>query len=235
MFFKLSVFIIALFFSGCMSTDTKQSKLDGKKLLEQKCASCHNINLPPKNFENEVAPPMMAVSFHVVNFVKTNGESQRVTKAREFVNDYVMNPSESKSFCDEKSLKTYGLMPSLKGKLSLDELDAISKYMFKHFTQANLSEAQRIENTFNAMPKGKRLALKNNCLTCHKIDKNLVGPPFNEIALRYKNDIESIKVGIKEGSVKKYKESRGAVMPAFKNINDEDLQTISKWILQTKK
>ncbi len=235
MLFRLLSLALLMFFTACTSSDTKKSNLDGKKLLADKCSSCHNIDLPPTIYEKEIAPPMMAVSFHVVNFVKTSDESQRVTKAKEFVKDYVINPSESKSFCDETSLKTYGLMPSLKGQVSSAELDAITEYMFDYFTQANLAKEQEIQNKLKAMPAGKLLALKNNCLTCHKVQKDLLGPSFKKIALKYKNDKQIIIKSIKHGSSKKYKSSKGAVMPAFKNLSDKDIQIITKWILQVEK
>ncbi len=218
-----------IFLSGCFETK-KTVHLDGKKLLEQKCSKCHNLDLPPKTFEDEKAPPMMAVAFHVRSFIKTGDESQRVPKAIAFVKDYVVAPNVSKSFCDKESLKSYGLMPSQKGKVTQDELQAIAEYMFKHFTQKNLDEAQRIENRLNAMPKGERLALQNNCLSCHKVDKHIVGPAFKNVAMREGNTLEVLVHSIQNGSKQKYASSKGAIMPAFKKLNDGDIKTIAEWI-----
>ncbi len=223
----------ALFLAGC-SQGKKTNNLDGKKLLEQKCTKCHNIDLPPKTFEDEKAPPMMAVAFHIRSFIKTEDESQRIPKAVAFVKDYVINPSASKSFCDKESLKTYGIMPSQKGKVTQDELQAIAEYMFSHFTEKNLNEAQLLENKLNAMPKGERLALQNKCLSCHKVDKKIVGPAFRDIATQKGNSLEVLIHSIKNGSKKKYASSKGAVMPAFKKLSDADVKTIAEWILSLK-
>jgi len=225
--------VLLLLFSGC-SQDKKVNNLDGKKLLEQKCTKCHNIDLPPKTFKDEKAPAMMAVAFHVVHFIKTEDESQRIPKAIAFVKDYVINPSASKSFCDKASLKTYGIMPSQKGKVTQDELQAIAEYMFSHFTEKNLNEAQLLENKLNAMPKGERLVLKNGCLSCHKVDKKIVGPAFRDIAKRKGNSLAVLMHSIKNGSKKKYVSSKGAVMPAFKKLSDADIKTIAQWILSLK-
>ena len=226
--------VVVLFsFAGC-SQDKKVNNLDGKKLLEQKCTKCHNIDLPPKTFKDEKAPAMMAVAFHVVHFIKTEDESQRIPKAIAFVKDYVINPSASKSFCDKASLKTYGIMPSQKGKVTQDELQAIAEYMFSHFTEKNLNEAQLLENKLNAMPKGERLVLKNGCLSCHKVDKKIVGPAFRDIAKRKGNSLAVLMHSIKNGSKKKYVSSKGAVMPAFKKLSDADIKTIAQWILSLK-
>lgn len=226
----LMILPLFLLLYGCNSDAPKKS-LDGQLLLSQKCATCHNIDLPPKSFEDEKAPPMMAVSFHIVNFMQAPDENQRIYKAIEFVKDYVVNPSASKAFCDKKSLESYGVMPSQKGNVTQDELQAIAIYMFKHFTSENLTKEQETLNTFNQMPKGQKLALKNNCLTCHKIDKELVGPSFIHIAETYKNNQKAIELSIKNGSTNKWKNSKARVMPPFKHLNDEEVAVIAQWIL----
>ena len=225
--------LLLLLFSGC-SQEKKVNNLDGKKLLEQKCTKCHNIDLPPKTFEDEKAPPMMAVAFHIIGFIKTGDESQRIPKAIAFVKDYVVAPSASKSFCDKASLKSYGVMPSQKGKVTQEELQAIAEYMFSHFTQKNLDEAQLLQNKLNAMPKGERLALQNGCLSCHKIDKHIVGPAFKDIATKKGDSLAVLIHSIKNGSKKKYATSKGAMMPAFKKLSDADVKTLGEWILSLK-
>lgn len=208
-------------------------KLDGKKLLEKKCASCHDLNMPPVVSDDELAPPMMAVAFHVHNFVKPNDESQRISKAVEFVVDYVHHPSFEKSFCDKDSLKRYGLMPSQKNNLSKDEAKVIAKYMFMHFTQANLTKVQKEKAEYNSLSIGKKTALKYKCLGCHREDKKIVGPSFRDIAKRYSLSKEQIEASIKSGSKAKWKNSNSAVMPPFKQIDDEELKVLSEWILKS--
>jgi len=231
--FKNTLILMIIFLLSACSHEQKE-ELDGKKLIEEKCSSCHNLDLPPKTFADEVAPPIMAVSFHIVGFMQTADESMRIPKAVAFVKDYVINPSAKKSFCDKKSLQEYGVMPSQKGKVSEEELDAIAKYMFKHFTQKNLNDAQKAINTFNKMPKGEQLARKNSCLSCHKIKRDTVGPSLQSIALKYKDTQVKIENAIKNGSKQKWKSSRGTIMPPFKKLSKEDIQTLSEWILSLK-
>ncbi|WP_457745289.1 c-type cytochrome [Sulfurimonas sp.] len=223
-----------LFFAGCQ--EKHHSDLDGKKLLEQKCSKCHNLDLPPKTFVDEKAPPMMAVAFHIHDFIKASSESDKIPKAIEFVKDYVVNPSASKSFCDKASLKSYGVMPSQKGKVTQDELQAIAEYMFAHYTVKNMNDAQNLQNRLNKMPAGERIALQHNCFSCHKMNKDLVGPSFKKIATRNKSDLSTIESSIKNGSSKKYKHSRGAIMPAFgKKLSDKEIKTVAKWIYESNK
>ena len=59
---------VMLLLAGCAQEKPKE-KLDGEALLTQKCSSCHNLDMPPKSYDNEVAPSMMAVTFHMKDFI----------------------------------------------------------------------------------------------------------------------------------------------------------------------
>jgi len=230
---KLLLFIsIFLIFTAC--NDKKPVKnLDGEKLIKLKCASCHNLAMPPVISDDELAPPIMAVAFHMPDFMKPKDESQRIPMAIEFVTDYVRNPALEKSFCDKESIKRYGVMKSQKKNVSEDEVRAIATYMFQHYTQENLSKVQKEIAAFNALSDGEKIALKYKCLGCHKVDKKIVGPSFVDIANKYRDSNEKIIQSIQRGSKEQWKSSNGAVMPAFKNISNDELKTLKEWILTT--
>jgi cytochrome c len=231
MYINILLVFSFLFFSAC--NDTKSvKKLDGKMLLEQKCASCHNLNLPPVISSDELAPPMMAIAFHVYSFVKPSDESQRETKAIEFVVDYVAEPSLKKSFCDKESLNRYGLMPSQKENVTKEETKAIGEYIFKNYTQENLTKMQQEQNRYNALSAGEKIALKYRCLGCHKPNKKIVGPSFKDISKKFTATKKDMISSIKNGSKNSWKNSNGAVMPPFEKISKEDLEILSEWILK---
>ncbi len=77
----------------------------------------------------------------------------------------------------------------------------------------------------------KDLAQKNACLSCHGIDKKVVGPAFTAVAARYKDDKDAattLAKAIKVGGSGKY----GPIpMPAQANLSDADASTLAKWIL----
>lgn len=220
---------MALVFTGCL--DNKPAKqLDGKKLLTEKCSSCHNLDMPPITSADEKAPPIMAVSFHVHSFVKPSDESQRTTKAVEFVADYVRAPSMEKSFCDKESLKSYGLMPSQKDNVTKEEARAIAEYMFKHYTQENFLEIMEAKAKFNALPAGEKVAIKYKCVTCHKTAKDTVGPSFLKIQKKFLSSKEEMKKSIKNGSKGKW-QGFTASMPAFKKMTDGEFESLYEWIL----
>jgi len=231
---KIIIFLaFLLFLFGCSAEESKV-KYDAEKLIEQKCAQCHNLDMPPTLSKDELAPPMMAVSFHVHSFVKPTDESQRVNKAVEFVVDYVRNPSVEKSFCDKESLKRYGLMPSQKSNLTRPEVRAIAKYMFTHFTQKNLTKVQEEKAKYDALPQGRKIALKHKCFNCHRVNISITGPSFVSIAQKYEDDKAFIIKGIKNKSSRKWNKKSAAVMPAFKELSDYELEVLSEWILETK-
>ncbi len=75
------------------------------------------------------------------------------------------------------------------------------------------------------------LAQKNACMSCHGVDKKIVGPAFKEIATRYKGDktaAAKLAKEVKEGS----KGNWGQIpMPPNPQVKDEDLTKIIAWVL----
>ncbi len=222
----------AVFLSGC-NEPKKQLSLDGKKLLQEKCASCHNLDMPAKTYPEEVAPAIMAISFHVHDFVTVSTPAERTPKSIAFVKDYVINPSLEKSFCDEESLKSYGLMPSQKGKVTDDELQSIAEYMFSYYNQENYFKISEERAAFKRLPLGEQLARQNKCFGCHRTERKIVGPSFHAIAEKYrKTPLEQMITSIKKGGKGQWKEMRGAMMPPFEKLTDGELKTLSEWIMQ---
>ncbi len=77
----------------------------------------------------------------------------------------------------------------------------------------------------------KELAMKNNCLACHAVDKKLVGPSYQDVAKKYagQKDAEAtLAVSIKKGGQGKW----GAVpMPTQEALSEADAKALAKWIL----
>lgn len=78
---------------------------------------------------------------------------------------------------------------------------------------------------------GLALAQKNACLSCHGVDKKIVGPAYKEVAARYKGDKSAaamLQKKVKEGG----KGAWGQIpMPANSQVKDEDLKEIISWVL----
>jgi len=97
-------------------------------LVKSKCATCHMLEKPTADMiPNLKAPPMEAVMYHtklVMNDKKT---------MKSFITDYVINPAAEKSVCESNKVQQYGVMPSLKGNISDEELSKISDYLIAHY------------------------------------------------------------------------------------------------------
>lgn len=82
---------------------------------------------------------------------------------------------------------------------------------------------------------GEVLAKNNNCLTCHAIDKKVLGPPLKDIAAKYKDDKGA------QASLEKKVRTGGAgtwgklPMPATAmSVSDGDIKSIVQWVLSLK-
>lgn len=75
------------------------------------------------------------------------------------------------------------------------------------------------------------LAKSKNCMTCHQVDKKIVGPAYKDIAAKYKGDkgaVDQLAVKIQKGSSGVW----GPVaMPANPQVNEADAKKLAAWIL----
>jgi cytochrome c len=78
------------------------------------------------------------------------------------------------------------------------------------------------------------LAKKYNCLTCHAMDKKLVGPAYKDVAAKYRGD-----AGAEAKLVAKVKNGGSGVwgpipMPPNSTVPDADVKALVKWVLSLK-
>ncbi len=75
------------------------------------------------------------------------------------------------------------------------------------------------------------LAKKYMCLTCHTVDKKLVGPSYHDVAVKYKGDKGAeakLAEKIKKGGVGAW----GQIpMPPNDKVPDADVNALVKWVL----
>ncbi len=78
------------------------------------------------------------------------------------------------------------------------------------------------------------LAQKNACMSCHGVDKKIVGPAFKEVAKKYAGDKEAaakLVAKVKTGG----KGVWGQIpMPPNPNVKKEDAEKIIAWVLSLK-
>ncbi|MBT9520558.1 MAG: c-type cytochrome [Dechloromonas sp.] len=77
------------------------------------------------------------------------------------------------------------------------------------------------------------LAKAKNCMTCHAIDKKIVGPAYKDIAAKRAGDKgaeAALTAKIKGGSQGEW----GQVPMPPNNVTDAEAATLAKWVLSQK-
>lgn len=78
------------------------------------------------------------------------------------------------------------------------------------------------------------LAQKNNCLSCHAVDKQVVGPAYKQVAAKYKGDASApakLAEKVKKGGSGVW----GQIpMPPNPQVSDADMKALIQWILSQK-
>jgi cytochrome c len=77
------------------------------------------------------------------------------------------------------------------------------------------------------------LAKAKNCMSCHAIDKKLVGPGYKEVAAKYKDDKTApaqLATKIKAGG----KGAWGAIPMPPNNVTEDEAKRLAAWVLSLK-
>jgi cytochrome c len=78
------------------------------------------------------------------------------------------------------------------------------------------------------------LAQQKNCLTCHAVDKKLVGPAYKDVAAKYAGD----KTAVDRLAQKVMKGGSGVwgqvPMPANPQVSEAEAKKLVQWILTLK-
>jgi cytochrome c len=79
-----------------------------------------------------------------------------------------------------------------------------------------------------------QLATAKNCMTCHAVDKKLVGPSYKDVAAKYagqKDAADKLAAKITKGGSGVW----GPVpMPANPQVSPDEAKKLAAWILATK-
>ena len=80
----------------------------------------------------------------------------------------------------------------------------------------------------------QKLLKEKACLSCHTVDKKLVGPAYKEVAAKYKSQKDAegyLAKKIKEGSTGVW----GQIpMPPNSTVKDDEAKVLAKYILSVK-
>jgi len=102
-----------------------------EKLFTKNCAECHATVLGVTHdggYDNSFITPAPYVD-DLIKKLKEKTITQE--KFTEFIKEYIENPDKRKSLYGKKAIKKFGLMPSLKGALTEDEIIQLSNYLYE--------------------------------------------------------------------------------------------------------
>ena len=77
------------------------------------------------------------------------------------------------------------------------------------------------------------LAKAKNCMSCHAVDKKLVGPSYKDVAAKYKGDAgaaEALAAKVKAGG----KGDWGQIPMPPNNVTPEEAKKLATWVLTQK-
>lgn len=103
-------------------------------------------------------------------------------------------------------------------------------------TKANLASIAIALSATIAAPAfaDQALAAAKNCMSCHTVEKKLVGPSYKEVAAKYAGQagaVDKIAVKIMKGGSGVY----GPVpMPANTQVNEAEAKKLAAWVLSLK-
>lgn len=116
-----------------------QLSADGLKVFKEKCSTCHAQEMTKsfamKNLMTLKAPPMVEVSNKIkdnIKIVEGDSDIKRAVVVA-FIKDYVINPTIFHSMCEAFPLEHFGVMPSMKGKITQSELDEVSEWVYDYY------------------------------------------------------------------------------------------------------
>ncbi|WP_269633435.1 c-type cytochrome [Pelomonas sp. BJYL3] len=79
----------------------------------------------------------------------------------------------------------------------------------------------------------QELAQKKNCMTCHSVDKKIVGPAYKEVAAKYAKDKDAVKK-LSEKIIKGGSGVWGPVPMPANAVTPAEAETLAKWVLTVK-
>jgi cytochrome c len=106
--------------------------------------------------------------------------------------------------------------------------------MMKALMMTAASAALLLASGMASAADGAALAQKNACMSCHSVDKKIVGPAYKDVAKKYAGD-----KGAQARLMAKVKAGGKGVwgdipMPPNPQVSPADLNTIVAWVLTLK-
>lgn len=107
----------------------------------------------------------------------------------------------------------------------------LSRFVLSMSAVAVLWGAMVAAGSASAQSVGLQLAQANNCMSCHRVDRKVVGPGFAAIAERFAGNDEAAAY-LAQSIVNGSRGHWGPVpMPRQAHVDDDEAKALAQWIL----
>jgi len=167
---------------------------EGKVLFEKHCVSCHTpfiaMSKLKENFLDKnntllhlKAPTLNQLSYRLKQQVgdRHGDEDLHRMEVTAFMSDYVIHPDSSKSVCLDDVMQYFQTMPSLKGKVTDDELEIIGDYLYDFDDKMTKVKSVQYAGFDEALKRAKKEhkiimieAMSKECHFCRKMEREVM-------------------------------------------------------------
>ena len=159
--------------------------------------------------------------------ILSSGDTIHIEERPEFIRSETGRPGLERSF--KMSGNPGGAVISLKSLDTIFTLNVKSTSWIKYFNPLPAQSPPAPESAYDH--RGRYWMEKSDCLTCHELDKNTVGPSFRQIAHRYGNEKSAMKYlirKVKEGGKGVWGRS---AMNAHPQLADNEIKAMLDYVL----
>ena len=166
----------------------------GEDVYNKICSQCHQLYIPSDKliqnfFESNntllklKAPTISQISYSMKQKIgdpREDADIQRM-EVSAFIADYIIYPDKQKSVLNPNIGKHFETMPSLKGKLRTEDIEAISNFVYDYDIKHNEEEGVHYVSFEKALKRAKKedkiiiiKATAPHCRYCMKMDKEVL-------------------------------------------------------------
>ncbi|MCB4760145.1 MAG: thioredoxin family protein [Sulfurovum sp.] len=169
----------------------------GEEVYQEICSKCHIAYIPEdklkKNFDEYnntllklKAPPVSQIAIAMKKNLGSPNTSEKMRRLEvsAFIADYILYPDKKKSVLSDKVRKHFGIMPSLKGKISSEDIEIISNFAYdfdpKKYIKSRHNDVPFKKILHRARKENKIIvveAMTSRCHFCKKMRKGALSDP----------------------------------------------------------
>jgi cytochrome c551/c552 len=146
--------------------------------------------------------------------------------------DYVViQPPSGRAYWDSTVKK---MRDKFGAPLPEEQIEPLVNYLAGNYgpeTNASPTPIANPASSISVATTGEAVVTKYGCLGCHNVDIKINGPPYKDIALKYRRDPkagEKISEQIHKGGAGKWGPN---LMPPFPMVTDAETKAVTTWIL----